>query len=148
MRLIAAAEVSDDALTNAWTTQYEWMHASWSPITSRQAVAAAFVEESLPGLDRSHSVLAVDGPDIVAAGFVSLDVWDGRNFAIIETTRATHPAGGQLVGAVAATVLQRLADAGVELIEFEGHDSDAHNSVLTSIPRVGADPLTIVTHAP
>jgi hypothetical protein len=147
IRLVSASEVSDSALTDAWTNLYEWMHESWSPITSRENVARAFVEQYLPTLDRTHSVFAVEGGEIVASGFVSLDVWDGRNFAIVGTTQPTHPEGGHLVGAVAAALLQRLARSKVRLVEFEGHDIDPHISVLTSIPRASADPLTILLSA-
>ncbi len=146
-RLVSASDVSDTALTDAWTDQYEWVHESWSPITSREAVARAFVEQSLPRLDRTHSILAVEGQEIVASGFVSLEVWDGRNFAIVYTTQPTHPAGGRLVGAVAAALLQRLAQSEVRLVEFEGHVVDPHISVITSIPRVSTDPLSILLSA-
>jgi hypothetical protein len=42
---------------------------------------------------------------------------------------------------------QRLARSGIGLVELEGHDIDANISVITSIHRVNADPLTILLRA-
>lgn len=39
VELVPLADVSDDALVQAWTAQYAWMHETWAPIASAAAVS-------------------------------------------------------------------------------------------------------------
>lgn len=65
---------------------------------------------------------------------------------VAETARPDQPHGRTLVAAVLADCLQRLAAAGVRVLEIDGHESDPHLApVLLSLPaRTPADPLMLV----
>lgn len=143
-RVVPATAVPDAVLADSWVTQYEWTHASWAPITSHEAVRTTFEEQFLPTMDREASVVVVGPTGIEALALVSGEVWDGRTFLLTETVRPDPSEGGRLVAAAAAAMLRVLASRHVPLVEFEGHHSDTHISVITSIPAVAADPLTIL----
>lgn len=144
VELVPLADVSDDVLAEAWTAQYAWMHETWAPITAAAAVREAFEEEVLPTLNRTASDAAVDGGRITALTLAMNQGWDGRTFLIGETIRPDEPSGRQLLGSAIAAVLAALADAGSPLVEFEGHAVDPHIDVVTSVPAVAHDPLTVL----
>ena len=141
--VVPVGAVSVASLVDAWTTYYEWVHQSWAPITSREAVSASFEEQMLPTIGTTPSMVALHDQRIVALGFVS-GQWDGRTFIIAETVLADEPRGDQLVAAVTAAMLRELARQDYALVEFEGHDVDPHIDIIKSIPAVRHDPLTIL----
>jgi hypothetical protein len=141
----SAESCSTDELLDAWAGSYSWVHASWSPVTSFEAVRETLAASQLPGVDRSLSAVAVRSDRIVALALVSPDVWDGRTFVIAETVHRDQPDGRALVGAVMAASLRRLGESGRTAVEFEGHTIDPHYAPLAAtLPTTGADPLTIL----
>lgn len=147
-RVVPTTEVADASLADSWVTQYEWTHASWAPITSKEAVRTTFVEQFLPTMDREASVAVVGSTGIEALGLVAGEVWDGRTFLLTETVRPDHSEGDRLVASAAAAMLSVLSLRHVCRVEFEGHHSDPHIWMVTSIPAVATDPLTILLSRP
>jgi hypothetical protein len=142
--VVPVGAVSVASLVDAWTTYYEWVHQSWAPITSREAVSASFEEQMLPTIGTTPSMVALHDQRIVTLGSVSGPAWDGRIFIIAETVLADEPRGDQLVASVTAAILGELARQHFALVEFEGHDSDPHIDIIKSIPALRHDPLTIL----
>ena len=146
--VVPVGAVSVSSLVDAWTTQYEWVHLTWAPIISREAVSASFEEQMVPTIGATPSMVALHDERIVALGFVSGQGWDGRTFVGAETVLADEWRGDQLVASVTAAMLRELARQHYALVEFEGHDSDPHIDIIKSIPTLRYDPLTISSPQP
>lgn len=144
--IVATADsCSTDELLDAWADSYSWVHASWSPVTSFEAVRQTLASGQLRGVDRSLSAVAVRSDRIVALALVSPDAWDARTFVSAETVHRDQPDGRALVGAVMAASLRRLGESGRTIVEFEGHTIDPHYAPLAAtLPTIGADPLTLM----
>jgi GNAT superfamily N-acetyltransferase len=143
-RIVGVDDVEPSRFEKAWLDYYRWVHEAWAPVRGPDRLAAATADYRST-IDRGASALVVDRTDVVAISLVAGEVWDGRTMVICETTRSDQPDGDRLVRAAAARSLDRLGRRGVRLVEFEGHDSDAHiPGLIASFPPHDADPMDIV----
>ena len=94
--------------------------------------------------------MVVVGPDgtgpelVVALGLAAGEVREGRTFVLAETVQPDAEHGDRLVASAVAAVLRALAPRRLPVVEFEGPHIDPHIGVMTSVPAVAADPLTIL----
>jgi GNAT superfamily N-acetyltransferase len=146
-RLIPAARAPRDQFLDAWTECYVWTHATWLPVHDPQTTRQVLVETQLEALDLDRSLVSLDDHDtITGVGLLYPDVWDNRSFALCETVSPHTPDGTSITAALVAGVLDKAAQSGLPMVEFEGHESDAHVAVLHDLPATAADPLTLLIH--
>lgn len=142
VRLTETSTQDPERLGTAWAAMYRWMHASWAPIS---AGSLPRLKEMLnQATDLPNSFVAVDRDQIAALGLVARETWQGRTFLTAETVLPEIDNGDAVVASVIAAVLRRLTELGCRLLEFDNHLSDTHINVHTSVPQIGADPLTIL----
>jgi GNAT superfamily N-acetyltransferase len=122
------ADASDSTILDMWVDVYEWIHADWSPIHSRD-IARTVLMEGLPAVDRAASTVAIRAGRPVALALVVESV------VIAETIRRDEPDGHGLVAGAVASALRTVADRGVSAVIFDGHAVDPHlPAVLTGLP--------------
>ncbi|GAA3753630.1 N-acetyltransferase [Microbacterium kribbense] len=116
-------EVPMSAIEDANASFYQWIHASWSPVSPEfvAAVNAGLKDD----LDLASTAVAVDGqgrPRAVALVYGDTD----PPVVCAETVRPDEPDGERLVEGCLRAALDALAERGLAEVEFDGHVTDPH----------------------
>lgn len=147
--VVPGSALSDDQLIHAYSAMYEWVHADWSPVTSRADVERVFADEVRLDLNRELSHFAMRADDVVAGVFVFRTPAGEALDAVAETTARDVPDGAAaLAGCVRATAL-RAAEKGWTELAFDGHRDDPHlYPLLQGAPGLTGDTLYYMEYEP
>jgi hypothetical protein len=120
---VALAGLDRTDLVIAYADLYRWMHERWSPVRSEPALlemSGLMIDE----LDAEVSAGVLSEGRLVAAAFAFRD---GPGLEVVaETIRRDEPGGVAALGAAIAAMLRAADKAGIERVEFDGHDADPH----------------------
>ncbi|SDG31826.1 GNAT family N-acetyltransferase [Klenkia brasiliensis] len=123
------------------SAQYRWVHAAWSPLDEGMAgwLGGALAADVLS--DLSAVSWAGGRPAALAVAFPG-----APHLALLAETVDEHQLDGDRhLEAAVHRALTACAQAGVELVEFDGHVTDPHlHPLLQRLPRAGEDPLHLV----
>jgi len=128
-----------DTLVDAFVDMYEWVHQSWSPISSRRRAREIFEPDLAETLDLELSSFVVDDDrKILAGAWVFRPETPGKSpEGVAESTTPTLVEGVSLVDAAVRNSLSRAAIRGERAIQFDCHDSDPHmREVLSGLSGV------------
>jgi GNAT superfamily N-acetyltransferase len=129
-------------LVVAFSDLYRWQHEDWSPVRSEPALAE-MSGAVLSELDHDLSAGVWRGDRLVAASFVFREA--ARLECVAETTRRDEPDGVELLAAAIAATLTAAEAAGIDSVEFDGHDADPHLAPLVAtLPIASSNPLLLV----
>lgn len=146
VQIVAARNLAQDAILDAFLDAYEWVHADWSPPSSREYVTSVFGPDIRNDMDRDLSCFAVKdlgGPEQqVLAGICTFPESPQRLDAVGETIQRDIPNGTQLVAACLRHTALTAANRGYEVLAFDGYVTDKHMYPLVSAaPAVGGTRL-------
>lgn len=148
-----ARDVDVEALVTAWTDMYEWKHATWQPVASREAIGAIYDTEIRHDLDLDLTSVALDGDRVVAAVFVfeTPNTDPGEPLDVVaEAMDPDDPKGRvALAAALRRTAVGAAAD-GWECLGIDGFQTDVNlfPLVMDAPKRVGHHLLWLEYDAP
>jgi GNAT superfamily N-acetyltransferase len=131
-------------LVEAWRDLYLWQHEEWCAPPMSVPAVTAHAEATVAATRRQLSSGAwVDNR--LAALAVVVDEPGGGLMLISETTRRNEAYGVDLVAAVVADALRRLAGATAREVALDGHVTDPHLDPVTRTfpPGVRTDPFHV-----
>lgn len=141
--LLPLTAFKDHEVLAAFVELYAWIHASWNPVGSGDALHAALANE-MEALDRELSVAAVDADGIVALVLVFPE-GNGVLEVVAETVRGEQPNGKSIVAAAIARLCEVAVQAGWTTLAFDGHPTDPHLAhVLATMPVARTSPLLLM----
>jgi len=147
--VVAGTALSDDQLIHAFSQMYEWVHAEWSPVTSRADVERVYAEEVRLDLNRELSHFAVDGDTVVAGVFIFRTPAGEALDAVAETITRDAPDGDAALAACVRATAVLAAERGWPALAFDGHRDDPHlYPLLTRAPKLVGDTLYYMEYEP
>jgi len=132
-----------DTLVAAFAEMYRWVHEDWLAVTVPAALADVSAD-IVAAADRSLTTGAWTNGRLAATSWVTRRP-DGTLEIFAETQRRDEPRGTELLAMTVACSLTAAADAGLGVLEFDGHVTDPHlATIVDSSPHIGLNPLLLV----